>query len=115
MKRYSALCALLLGLPGIAFGAGPVNINTASERELADSLDGIGPSRARSIVTWRDIHGPYESVDDLAEVPGIGEKFVELNRSLLTVGDPGPGKVAKEAREALKEAVLEANKGSPKP
>jgi len=102
MKRYSALSALLLGLPALACGAGLININTASERELADGLDGIGPARAQSIVRWRDIHGPYASVEDLAEVPGISDKFVEANRPLLTVGDSAGAKVSAPVKEAAK-------------
>ena len=86
MKLKTALSALLIGLPGIA-SAGPININTADARALADRLDGIGPSRAQAIIQWREVHGPYQAVDDLSEVPGISERFVEMNRSLLTVGE----------------------------
>jgi len=99
MKLQSALSALILGLPGIA-SAGPININTADARSLADGLDGIGPSRAQSIVQWREIHGPYQTVDDLAEVPGISERFVELNRSLLTVGEAPAAAATDETKPA---------------
>lgn len=104
MKLNAALCALFLGLPGLASAAGLININTASKQDLDDGLADIGPARAQSIVQWRDIHGPYASVDDLAEVPGISEKFVEKNRSLLTVGDPVPAKASDPAKEAGKTA-----------
>jgi len=100
MKLHTALCALLLGLPGLACAIGPININTASERELDDLLEGIGPVRARSIISWRQIHGPFASVDDLAAVPGLSEKVVEKLRPLITVEDPIPTKIGGPAKAA---------------
>lgn len=48
-----------------------VDLNRASAAEL-EQLPGIGPSLAAAIVTWRTDHGPFERVDDLLDVPGIG-------------------------------------------
>lgn len=53
--------------------AGLVNINTASAAEL-QTLSGIGPSMAQSIIDERSKNGPFASVDDLMRVSGIGEK-----------------------------------------
>lgn len=50
---------------------GPVNINLASEAELL-RLSGIGPTRARAIVAYRQSRGPFASVEELLRVPGIG-------------------------------------------
>jgi competence ComEA-like helix-hairpin-helix protein len=55
-----------------------VNINTASSDEL-QSLPGIGPARAESIVA----HRPYESTDELANVKGIPRKVLEEIRPLV--------------------------------
>lgn len=52
-----------------------VNINTADAAEL-DSLDGIGPVLAEKIVEYREEHGSFKSVDNLADVPGIGSFVV---------------------------------------
>ena len=49
-----------------------VNLNTATEAEL-DTLPEVGPVTAASILTWRDQHGGFTSVDELLEVDGIGE------------------------------------------
>jgi competence protein ComEA len=49
-----------------------VNLNTATEAEL-DTLPEVGPVTATSILTWRDQHGGFTSVDELLEVDGIGE------------------------------------------
>lgn len=57
-------------------GDGKVNINTADAATL-DRLPGIGPSLATRIIQYREENGPFASVDDLLNVPGIGEKKLE--------------------------------------
>jgi competence protein ComEA len=52
---------------------GPVNINTAGAEEL-DTLPGVGPSTAAAILEFRREHGPFQRIEDLLEVRGIGEK-----------------------------------------
>ncbi len=65
--------------------AAKVNLNTADAETLAAGIDGVGPKIAERIIEWRDEFGPFENVDQLAEVRGIGEKTVEANRENLTV------------------------------
>lgn len=63
--------------PGMP-GAGVVNLNTATAEQL-DALPGIGGVIAQRIVDYRDAHGGFQSVDQLKEVPGIGDrKFAEM-------------------------------------
>jgi competence protein ComEA len=62
-----------------------VNINTADAAALAAGLNGVGPSRAEEIVRYRETYGPFASVDELAEVKGIGESTLEKNRSVITL------------------------------
>lgn len=59
---------------------GVVDLNAATAGDL-ESLPGIGPALARRIVQWRQAHGPFASVDALAEVPGIGPATVERLRA----------------------------------
>jgi competence protein ComEA len=58
--------------PGEAPGA-PVSLGSATLEQL-QTLDGVGPATAAKIVAYRTEHGGFRSVDDLANVPGIGPK-----------------------------------------
>ncbi len=61
-----------------------VNINTASKTEL-ETLSGIGPSTAQSIIDYREEHGEFLSIEDLMKVPGIGEATFNDIKSDITV------------------------------
>lgn len=78
--------ATLLLSPGAH--AGPVDINTADAATLADALNGVGEKKAATIVAHREAHGPFRSVEDLAEVQGIGNGTVEKNRANIVIGQP---------------------------
>ena len=61
-----------------------ININTASEEELA-TLAEVGEVKARAIVEFREKYGDFRSIDELTLVEGIGEVTVEANRGRITV------------------------------
>lgn len=61
-----------------------VNINTATAAEL-DLLPGIGPSLAQNIIEHRQMYGPFTSIGDLINVPGIGPAKLDGLRGLITV------------------------------
>jgi competence protein ComEA len=63
-----------------------VDINTADAQTLDKNIVGVGLKRAEAIIAFREEHGLFQSVDDLAKVKGIGPKMVEKNRANLTVG-----------------------------
>jgi len=67
--------------------AEPVNINTADANALAKALNGIGPAKAKAIVTYREKNGPFKSVDQLAMVDGITQKVIDKNRADIRLGD----------------------------
>ena len=74
----------IVGLePPIALAEQPVNINLASAEVLAEALDGVGLAKAYRIIEYREAHGPFEHVDELAAVQGIGEATVEKNRDVI--------------------------------
>jgi competence protein ComEA len=61
-----------------------VNINTANTDEL-QTLNGIGPSKASAIVSYREENGLFQTVEDLGKVSGIGEKSLEKIKAQITV------------------------------
>ena len=77
---YLLVCARVM--------AGPVDINSADAASLAGAIDGVGERKAVAIVEYREVHGPFASVDELASVTGIGMKTIERNRDNLMVTRP---------------------------
>lgn len=116
--------ALLVGAcVAPAAWAGPVDINTADAGTLARELNGIGPARAQAIVAYRNQHGPFRSVDDLALVKNIPQKVIDSNREHLRVDGKAPAARAEskpaagtktDARAARADAKPEP-KATPKP
>jgi competence protein ComEA len=85
----SIIGALILScaLAGTVLAADTVNINTADAATLAESIVGVGTAKAEAIIRYREKNGPFKSVEQLAEVPGVGERTVEQNRAVLRVDD----------------------------
>jgi len=81
-RMIPALAMLLLPLFALA---GPVNVNTADAETIAAELNGVGLSKAKAIVEYREKHGPFKSPDDLSLVKGIGERTVARNRADIQV------------------------------
>ena len=63
----------------------PININTTTAAGL-EALPGIGPARAQDIVAYREANGPFERVEDIQDVAGIGPAIFEGLRDIITVG-----------------------------
>ncbi|ALG86897.1 ComEA family DNA-binding protein [Gordonia phthalatica] len=68
-----------------ADGTGLVNLNTATAEQL-DTLPGVGPVTAEAIIAWRQANGKFTSVEQLAEVDGIGPARLAKLKPLVTVG-----------------------------
>ena len=89
---FHLLLVLFILLPsGRAQSAGQtaelLDLNAATVQQLAEQLPGIGPAKAQRIVQWREVNGPFPSIDQLMDVHGIGPKTLERLRPLLRVGD----------------------------
>lgn len=63
--------------------SGKVSINNASAEELAKVMNGVGLKKAQAIVSYREEYGPFNSLDDLRQVPGLGGSLVERNLAVL--------------------------------
>lgn len=77
----------ILATPGptvVAAETELVNINIASAAEL-DSLPSIGPALAQRIIEYREQNGPFISIEDIINVPGIGPGNYERFKDLITV------------------------------
>jgi len=86
LKHFSStLVAMLLMAPLVA-SADPVNINTADATALAKALNGIGPAKAKAIVSYREKNGPFKTADQLAMVEGISQKLIDRNRADIRLG-----------------------------
>lgn len=64
--------------------AGLININTANE-ELLCTLSGVGSSRAKSIIAYREQHGAFQKIEDIMNVEGIKEGLFQKIRDNITV------------------------------
>ena len=81
----NVLIAVFFAMVSLGAWASPVDINKADATTLSAELTGVGESKAAAIVAYRETHGPFLRIDDLANVKGIGEKTVEKNRENMAV------------------------------
>ena len=68
----------------------PINLNTASVEAL-QALPSIGEVRAQSIVAYRTANGPFQSIEDIQDVVGIGPGIFEQIKDLITIELAPPG------------------------
>jgi len=90
LSKYTKSLATLLaaGLLSIcAWAAQPVNVNTATAEEIAESLKGVGLSKAEAIVSYRSEHGDFKHADELVNVKGIGIRTIDINREYIKLSD----------------------------
>jgi competence protein ComEA len=85
---YSIMLSVLVLITAPAY-AGAVDINSADAATLATAIVGIGEKKAAAIVQYREANGPFASVDELAQVKGIGAATVDRNRQNLSFGATG--------------------------
>jgi competence protein ComEA len=87
VKVLLMVVAGLMTLPAYA----ALNINTATQSEL-EAVKGLGPTKAQSIIAYRETNGNFKSVDDLDKVKGFGKASIEKLKGELTVGPDGAKK-----------------------
>jgi competence protein ComEA len=77
LRPFLIALTLLFGSP---LWAETIDINTADAETLKNELAGVGPTRAKAIIAYREKHGPFKRVEDLLNVEGIGNRTVATNR-----------------------------------
>lgn len=85
-KKWIVSFLLAFSLATGAFAAEKINLNTATAEQL-QSLDGVGPSTAASIIEYREANGGFSSVDEVINVRGIGDKKAAQLAEQVTVSD----------------------------
>jgi competence ComEA-like helix-hairpin-helix protein len=100
----------------------PINLNSATSEQLQE-VPGIGPATADKILRMRKAHGPFNSVDDLLAIRGIGRKRLDKMRKYLTAGKSAVSSksgqsancagCAKATTPAAKEAALPVKRIAP--
>lgn len=61
-----------------------INVNTATATQLS-SIKGLGSKKAQAIIDYRQQNGPFKSVGDLNQVPGISDKLLANIKPYVTV------------------------------
>ncbi len=85
LQLIAVLAAMVICLPNLSAEETPkININTASAEELVQ-LKGIGQKKAEVIIEFRKNNGPFQRLEDLLKVPGIGPKTFEANKDRITL------------------------------
>jgi len=77
----------------------PVNINTATIAQL-ETLPGVGPNTAKSIVDFRNRSGPFQRIEDLLAIKGISKTKLEKLRPYVTVGPAPPNRHPESSHHA---------------
>jgi competence protein ComEA len=83
LPQAAAISAQPTGTPAVSIYK-PLDINTATA-EMLDALPGIGPTKAQEIVSYRETHGAFTSLEELLNIPGIGPAIFDQIKPYLTV------------------------------
>ncbi len=84
IKQIFAACVLVICSFSLQAGSS-IDINTADASTISQQLVGVGDAKAQAIVEYREQHGPFTSVEDLAKVTGIGDKTLDKIRTQVYV------------------------------
>jgi competence protein ComEA len=99
MNRFLMLLAALVMATFNVFAA--VNVNTATQEQL-ESLNGIGPAKAKAIIDYRQKNGGFKTIDELEQVPGVGKGLLGKIKNDVTLS--GESSVKVEAKSATRKS-----------
>jgi len=86
-----------------------LDINSATPALLAERLPGIGPAKAKAIVVYREQHGPFNSIDLLIEVKGIGPATLEKIRPFVYINVVTPDSAGEINDKSQSEGKAKSN------
>ena len=81
MKKYLVALAALFSMQ---WAVASVDLNTANAQQI-ETLNGIGPAKAKAIVDYRTKNGPFKTTDDLLKIPGIKQGTLSKSRGDITL------------------------------
>ena len=107
------LILLFVALAFTAFNAlAAVNVNTATQAQL-ESLNGIGPAKAKTIIDYRNKNGSFKTIEDLDKVPGIGKGILSKIKADVTVSGATSVKAETKKEPAKPAAPAKAEPAKP--
>jgi competence protein ComEA len=85
-KTFFLSCLMAIAIPSLAGEPSTrlININSANVEQLSE-LKGVGKAKAEAIIAYREAHGKFSSLEELAAVKGIGAATIEKNKTLLAL------------------------------
>jgi competence protein ComEA len=85
LKMAACLAVIsILMAPVYMLAQEKINLNTATLEELT-KLKRVGPTYAQRIIDYRETYGPFEKIEDIMKVKGIGPKTFNANKDIITV------------------------------
>ncbi len=109
------LVTLLVGLVMATFNVfAAVNVNTATQEQL-ESLNGIGPAKAKAIIDYRQKNGGFKTLEDIDKVPGIGAGIMGKIKNDVTLTGETTVKVAAKQEPRISSKKAEATRSAPAP
>ncbi len=85
MKAINLTALVTAILLSSTLNAAPVNINSASAQDIAESLSGVGINKAQAIVDYRKQNGEFKNAADIMQVKGIGNSTFDKNKADILI------------------------------
>jgi competence protein ComEA len=86
MKKLLLVLVTVFAFSAASFAADMVDINSATQEQL-ETLNGVGPAKAKAIIEYRTEKGNFKTVDDLDNIKGFTKKGIDKLREQASVGN----------------------------